>query len=281
MRITPKETVGVLVAVHVCALILGFALLFVLEIIWTAPFLLAPCLVAQIGLLNTWLVFGGREAPLRLLVWGCVMFFASLPLMCAPLVVSVVHVAILGVLRWRVAGVYYFIGDAEAAAHRRIQFSIGRLMAATAAVSVVLAAARFFRTFEPNDPTAAAAVGLVASLASIATVAVSHAIALWAVLGTEHPRAGLAGSTAISAGLGAVLAFALEAPAEVFGVLTFVGAAQAAIYGGSLLVIRTGDYRLFRHPPLNAASARAEDEIIFLDPSPRAANLPHVVHEDE
>jgi hypothetical protein len=136
-----KEKAGVLIAAHVVALAISFLLMFALTPV--TQFLLAALIVAQVGLLNTWLVFGPGEVGGRMVIWGLVLFLLSLPFMCAPLFGSVVHVAALGLVRWKVAGVYFFIGDADAAASRRLQFSIGRVMAATAVVSVVLAGARF------------------------------------------------------------------------------------------------------------------------------------------
>jgi hypothetical protein len=233
--------------------------------------LFAPLVLAQFGLMNFWMAFGSGRWEERMVVWGAVMFLVTIPLLWLPAVVALVHVGGFTLLRRKVAGLYFFVGDGDR--HRRLQFSLKDLLVVMLLVALVFAAARLVRTLdERNDLGWTLAIAVLIAFAS--GLFLLHALTAWAVLATERPRLGLLGSCAVGGLLAAVLTFAVDMDAGAYAVNVSVGALHALIFGVSLGAIRGDGYRLIRHPSDAAAIATCDplapdDEIHFLDEPPR------------
>jgi hypothetical protein len=148
-------------------------------------------------------------------------------------------------MRWKVAGLYYYLGDPAVADDRRVQFSVKQLMLVTLCVSIAFAAARALKMLEGRGNLAMAQTAGFA-VAAVAGLLVSHGFAIWAVLGTERPALGAAAALGVAAALGGALAFAMDGPIPPRLAVVALGTVQAAIYAASLFVIRNEGYRLFR-----------------------------------
>jgi hypothetical protein len=252
-----------LAAFHAATFVVGLILLFTIPAAGVCVF--APVVFAQLGLINTWLAFGQGKWEERCGIWAMAMFLVTLPLMCFPFPLAALHAAGLGLVRWRLAGLYYYLDDPGAGAARRLQFSLRRLMLATLAVSVAFAAARALKSIDDSRMELALLLATSFAVAMVAGLLCSHAFALWAVLGTERPAAGIAASVAVATGLGGLLAFAVDGPIPPRLALPALFAVQQAIYAVSLMVIRNLGYRLFHHPRPAVAPPATEDEIRFLN----------------
>jgi hypothetical protein len=253
---------GGLAAVHIAAFLITLLLAFALPPVGLLMF--APLVLAQVGLINTWLAFGFGRWQDRAVVWGIALFLATMPLLLVPLALAAVHVGALAVVRRKVAGLYYFLGDPHDMAHRRLQFSLKQLLLVMLTVAVVFALARWLRSLGEQ-----ADLGLGVFVLSLTAVVInlllSHALAIWAVLGTERPALGVLASAAIGGVLGAVLAFAANQGFELYLVAAGVGAMQALIFAASLLTVRGDGYRLFLHPHAAPPPLTTNDEIWFLE----------------
>jgi hypothetical protein len=254
-----------LAALHVVAFGVGLILLFSVPEAGVCVF--APLVLAQLGLINTWLAFGEGRWHDRFPVWAAAMCLLLMPLLCFPLPLAALHAAGLLLVRRRIAGLYYFVGDPRVLEDRRLQFSVKQLMLVTLSVSIAFAAARAIKTLDGSGglPIAQAAAFAVAFVAGLLC---SHAFALWAVLGTERPFLGIAAALAVASGLGGTLALAVEGSIPQRLALTALFLVQGAIFAASLFVVRNEGYRLFRHPPPPFQAPAREREIQFLDEPP-------------
>jgi hypothetical protein len=252
-----------LAAFHAAAFVIGLILLFTIPPAGVCVF--TPLVLAQLGLINTWMAFGEGRWEERCGIWAMAMFLVTLPLMCFPLPLTALHAAGLALMRSRVAGLYYYLDDPNIAADRRLQFSLKRLMLVTLGVSIAFAAARALKSLDESRLELPLVLATSFALAVVAGLLCSHAFALWAVLGTERPATGIAAAVAVAAGLGGILAFAFDGPIPPRLALPALFAVQEAIYAISLMVVRKGGYRLFHHPPPAAAPPATEEEIRFLD----------------
>jgi hypothetical protein len=234
---------GALAAFHAAAFVIGVILLFTVPAAGLC--VLPPLVIAQLGLINTWLAFGEGRWQDRCMMWGAAMFVLGLPLMCVPAPLAALHAAGLALMRWRVAGLYYYLGDPEVAADRRLQFSVKQLMLLTLCVSIAFAAARALKLLDGRGELALfQAAGF--ALAAVAGLLCSHAFSLWAVLGTERPGIGAAAALIVAAAIGGAMAFAMEGPIPPRLAVVALAAVQAMIFAASLFVIRNEGYRLFR-----------------------------------
>ena len=219
---------------------------------------------AQTSLLGFWAVFSSAAWWIRLagLVGGIVYLeiifaigLASSDLLLLVAMATGGIAAVFAVVRWRYARLEHFPQHVSLTAQEGLKFSIRGLMIFTFIVAVALVR---IRTLRENPPTGYLPVLALWSLC----FAVVGLAGVWAGLGLARPMPRIAVCLLISAVLGLLFVYCVNADEwQSYFYIVSVMVLQAAVLISSLLIVRSCRYRLVRRHVAGVESPNKPEQV--------------------